>query len=434
MRELLRSVRVHLTLVATLVTALAMLIAGIGLVRTVDDTLRDRQVTQDRQRLNELRAELEAGRLPAELDLVLEGRTTFFQVVVDGQVVAATPGIDALGRGQATRSTLVVDAPNGTVDLVAVSPLEPIDRSVDAVRGGLLVVFPLLVAAVAILVWVLAGRALRPVEAIRTEAEAITGSTLDRRVPVPGTGDEVAALATTMNAMLDRIQEASVRQQRFVGDASHELRSPVAAIRTELEVALRTATPDEWPTVAERLLGEEARLEAIIADLLLLANLDEAAPLPGLVLVDLADEARAETARPAPDRSAVAIELDAPDQVLLTGNRTQLRRVLGNLIDNASRHARATVRVSVRTLDDRARILVDDDGPGIPEADRERVFERFTRLDEHRARNGTGGGAGLGLSLVRRIVERHGGTVHVDTAPLGGARLVVDLPRREVGS
>jgi signal transduction histidine kinase len=428
MADWLRSVRVRLTLVATLVTALAMLIAGIGLVRTVDDTLRDRQVAQDRQRLTELKAELEARRNPAELDLVLEGRTTFFQVVVDDRLVATTPGIEALGQGRASRSTLTVEGPYGTVKLIALSPLEPVERSVDAVRDSLLIVFPLLVAAVAILVWVMAGRALRPVEALRTEAEAITGSTLDRRVAVPATGDEIAALATTMNAMLDRIQEASLRQQRFVGDASHELRSPVAAIRTELEVAQRTATPDEWPAVAERLLGEEARLEAIISDLLLLATLDEAAPAPGLVLVDLAEEVRDEVGRRAPHRTDVTIDLDAPDPVLLTGNRTQLRRVVGNLIDNAGRHARTTVRVSVRAQGGRARVLVDDDGPGIPEADRERVFERFTRLDEHRARNDTGGGSGLGLSLVQRIVERHRGSVHVDTAPLGGARLVVDLP------
>ena len=189
-----------------------------------------------------------------------------------------------------------------------------------------------------------------------------------------------------MNAMLDRLEDASARQQRFVADASHELRSPVTAIRTELEVAQRTATPEEWPAVAERLLAEEARLEAVIADLLLLASLDEGAPMPDSVLVDLADEAREEARRREPDRAAVTIEVDAPAPALVQGSRMQLRRALANLLDNAGRHAGTSIRLSVHERDGRVRVLVDDDGPGIAEAERERVFERFVRLDEHRAR------------------------------------------------
>jgi signal transduction histidine kinase len=324
-----------------------------------------------------------------------------------------------------------VDGPRGSFSILAASPLDTVRRSVDAVQGGLLVSFPLLVGAVGLLAWFLSGRALRPVELIRAEVEEISGSTLDRRVPVPGTGDEVARLANTMNAMLDRLQDASTRQQRFVADASHELRSPVAAIRTELEVAQRTARPDEWPAVAERLLAEEARLEAVITDLLLLASLDEGAASEHVV-VDVSELATEEARRRAPERAAVAIEVDAPEPALVHASRTQLRRAVVNLLDNAGRHARATVRLSVHERDGRIRLLVDDDGPGIPEADRERVFERFTRLDDHRARNGASGGpsggAGLGLSLVQRIAVLHGGTAAIDTAPLGGARVVVDLP------
>jgi signal transduction histidine kinase len=193
-------------------------------------------------------------------------------------------------------------------------------------------------------------------------------------------------------------------------------------------VAKRTAAPEEWPLVADRLLAEEARLEAVIADLLLLASLDEGAASEHVV-VDLAELADEEARRRAPDREGVTIEVDAPAAALVQGSRTQLRRAVVNLLDNAGRHARSTVRLSVLQRDGRIRVLVDDDGPGIPEADRERVFERFTRLDEHRARTTGSGGAGLGLSLVRRIAERHGGTATVGTAPLGGARLVVDLPR-----
>lgn len=427
MAERLRSVRVRLTLAATIVTGAAVVLAGLWLVHTVDGSLRDRQRDQDAQRLAELRTELEQGRRPGELEVVVPGRTTFFEVRLDGRRVAATPGFEDLAPGSVLRTSAHVQAPSGSIELVATSPLEPIDRSVEAVQAGLLVAFPLLVGTVGLLAWILAGRALRPVESIRSEVESITGSTLDRRVPVPDSGDEVARLAHTMNAMLDRLQDASTRQQRFVADASHELRSPVAAIRTELEVAQRTAAPGDWPAVADRLLAEEARLEAVIADLLLLATLDEGAPLPDAVAVDVAGEAREEARRRAPDRSEVVIEVDAAVAAVVQGSRMQLRRALANLLDNAARHASTTVRLSVYERDGRVRVLVDDDGPGIPEADRQRVFERFVRLDEHRARTG-GGGAGLGLSLVRRIAERHHGTARVDTAPLGGARVVLDLP------
>lgn len=421
-----RTVRVRLTLAATVVAALVVLLAGLFVVRTVDGSLRDRQRDQDVQRLAELRAELEQGRRPGELEVMVPGRTTYFEVRVGGRQVAATPGYGQLPDGSVLLTTARVQTTTGLVELVAASPLEPIERSVDAVRSGLLAVLPLLVVGAAGLTWILAGRALRPVEAIRAEVDSISGSTLDRRVPVPDSGDEVARLATTMNAMLDRLQEASTRQQRFVADASHELRSPVAAIRTELEVAQRTASPADWPAVADRLLAEEARLEAVITDLLLLATLDEGAPLPDAAAVDVAEEAREEARRRAPDRADLVVEVDAPSVAVVQGSRMQLRRALANLLDNAGRHARATVRVSVHERDGRVRVLVDDDGPGIPEADRERVFERFVRLDEHRTR--AAGGAGLGLSLVRRIAERHHGTASADTSPLGGARIVLDLP------
>lgn len=449
----LRSVRVRITAVATIVTGLAVLLAGWWLVSTVEDSLTERVERSTSSRLAEVQQAIEAGHIPSDEDLAVLAGGVDLQVTVDGRVAAATPGlagvapigaqripagqrvlIEAPGDDPRGPSRVVamgrdVLTPRGDVyRIVATSPFDSVRRGVDAVRDGLVVAFPLLVGAVGALAWFLAGRALRPVEAIRAQVEAISGSTLDRRVPVPSTGDEVGRLAQTMNAMLDRLEDASTRQQRFVADASHELRSPVAAIRTELEVAQRTAGPEDWPEVAERLLAEEARLEAVIADLLLLASLDEQATSE-TVAVDLAELATEEARRRVPDREGVAIEVDAPAPAVVRGSRTQLRRALANLLDNAGRHARATVRVGVHLRDGRVRLLVDDDGPGIPEADRERAFERFTRLDEHRARAGHGG-AGLGLSLVRRIAERHGGTAAIATAPLGGARVVLDLPAK----
>ena len=439
----LRTVRVRITLVATLVTGVAVLIAGTWIARAVEDSLTDSLLDADRARLAVLGDAIERGRDPSDLDLA-GLQENYVQVVVNGRVLRASPPLAGLPPIDETTRYFGTELPPGDVAvsqqryrsvdlgevrLIAVSPLDSVQRSVDAVQEGLLIAFPLLVGVVALLAWGLAGRALRPVEAIRTEVESISGSTLDRRVPVPPSGDEVARLARTMNAMLDRLEDASSRQQRFVADASHELRSPVTAIRTELEVAQRTATAEEWPAVAERLLAEEARLEAVIADLLLLASLDENAPLPDPVLVDLADEAREEARRREPDRAAVSIDVDAPKPAFVEGSRMQLRRALANLLDNAGRHAGTSIRLSVHERDGRVRVLVDDDGPGIAEADRERVFERFVRLDEHRARPSAGtAGSGLGLSLVRRIAERHHGTARVDTAPLGGARLVLDLP------
>jgi signal transduction histidine kinase len=449
----LRGVRVRITVMATLITGLAVFLAGAWLTGAVERSLINSIRDADHAQLVAYRHSIESGRPPAQLDLGRLGER-YIQVVLNGRVVAASgslvgapplyelridggvlhAGDDAasavgdLPPGPLAITQEQLDSPAGDIRLIAASPLGSVHRSVDAVREGLLIAFPILVALVALLAWVIAGRALRPVEAIRSEVESISGSTLDRRVPVPASGDEVARLAQTMHAMLDRLEDASLRQQRFVADASHELRSPVTAIRTELEVALRTAAPDDWPAVAERLLAEEARLEAVIADLLLLASLDESAPAPEPLLVDVAEEAREEARRHEPDREHVAIEVDAPAPAVVDGNRLQLRRALANLLDNAGRHARGTIKLSVHERDGRVRVLVDDDGPGIPEADRERVFERFVRLDEHRARRDSAGGAGLGLSLVLRIAERHQGTARVETAPLGGARLVLDLP------
>lgn len=459
MGDRLRGVRIRLTLVATVVTGVAVLLASSWLLRTVDHTLTANLHTQAEERLGAVRAALEAGADPRDLDLSALGGDVFLQVISDGRVAAATPGLAGLrplytydadgnlvrisgsaeaggavgpggvgpGTGPLTITREEVDGPRGSYNVLAASPVSSVQRSVDAVEEGLFVAFPLLVGAVGALAWVLAGRALRPVESIRSQVEAISGSTLDRRVPVPSTGDEVARLATTMNAMLDRLEEASARQQRFVADASHELRSPVAAIRTELEVALMTAGADDWPAIATRLLGEEARLEAVIADLLLLASLDEGVA-GELVPIDVFELVQEEARVRVPDREGVGIEVEPGPAARVHGNRTQLRRAVTNLLDNAGRHARTTVRVSVHQRDGRVRVLVDDDGPGIPEADRERVFERFTRLDAHRARDGATGGAGLGLSLVRRIVQLHHGTVLVDDAPLGGARVALDLP------
>jgi signal transduction histidine kinase len=316
-----------------------------------------------------------------------------------------------------------VDTPGGTLTVWAAAPVDEVERSVAAVRRALWWGLPSLVLVVGLVTWRLVGRALRPVEAIRAEVEAIGGTTMHRRVPEPGSQDEVARLARTMNQMLGRLEVSARRQRQFVSDASHELRSPVAAIRTELEVALVEGEAADWPVVARTALGEEARLERLIDDLLVLAASDEVRPPPPAP-VDLAALAAEEASRP----RRVPVTAAAPDEpVLVAGDAGQLRRVLANLVDNAARHAHAAVTVAVGPDGDGGvEITVDDDGDGIAPEDRERVFARFTRLDEGRARDR--GGSGLGLAVVRSLVRRHGGTVHAEASPTGGARLVVRLP------
>jgi signal transduction histidine kinase len=232
----------------------------------------------------------------------------------------------------------------------------------------------------------------------------------------------VARLAGTLNDLLDRLEAASASQRRFVADASHELRTPTANIRTAVEVA--TARPEgaDWDEISEDILRQGARLERLSTQLLALAKSDAAVDVP-FRPVDLAVLVGAEATRPIPRRKA--LETGDPSPVVVDGDPDQLASVLSNLIDNALRHARRRVTVSLRRVGTVAELTVADDGPGIPAEDRERVFERFVRLDEHRNRHD--GGTGLGLPIARAIVAGHGGSISIaDTTT--GATFVVRIP------
>ncbi len=285
-------------------------------------------------------------------------------------------------------------------------------------RIGWLLGLPALVAGLTVAVarWMV-GRSLRPVEAMRAEAAVITASELDRRIPNPGTGDELEQLAATFNDTLGRLEASSEATERFAADAAHELRSPLTGIRAAVELR---AGGDELLTDA---IGELDRANRLIDDLLLLAR-SEASPAQG-VEVDLDDLVREDVATARIAFPAVTFETDLEPARLL-GDQDRLRRVVANLIENAADHCQSRVAVSLRSLDGSLRLIIDDDGPGIPGPERERVFERFARLDESRARST--GGSGLGLALVAEIVGDHGGTVTIGEAPLGGARLEVTLP------
>ena len=278
-------------------------------------------------------------------------------------------------------------------------------------------------------VWALVGRTLRPVERIRSEVAAIDGGDTSHRISPPATGDEIERLAVTMNDLLERQDVASRRQRQFVADASHELRSPLARMRTELDVG-RTDGGEADEVVAS-ISDEVDHLTALVDDLLHLARSDAADAVDVRRPVDL-DDIVLDEARRIGDASDVNLDLSAMSAAHLDGNPNQLRRLVRNLLDNAVRHASERVAVSLRESGSGTITLtVGDDGPGIAPADRERVFERFVRLDAARTRHD--GGTGLGLAIARDIAERHGGTITLDDtldeADAGsGARFVVILP------
>ncbi|MFE5959141.1 sensor histidine kinase [Streptomyces rubiginosohelvolus] len=310
-----------------------------------------------------------------------------------------------------------------TLTVYAGAPLAAEQEAVDTVRGAMLTGLPVLLVVVAGVTWLVTRRALRPVEGIRREMAAITASEdLARRVPEPDSRDEIAALARTTNETLTVLEASVERQRRFVADASHELRSPIASLRTQLEVAEAHPELLDLPGA----VADTVRLQVLAADLLLLARLD-AGEKPGGGTVELGALVREEVSQRTGDRIAVAVEVPEGGAFEVNGSRGQLSRVVGNLLDNAQRHAEGSVVVSVAADGRGVRVEVRDDGAGVPEDERERIFERFVRLDDARSRDD--GGAGLGLAIARDVAARHGGTLTVHRAAEGGAAFRLWLPR-----
>jgi signal transduction histidine kinase len=414
-----QSVRARLTIVATLAFALTISAAAFGLVRLVHNDLVDRIQETNQKQLDQLQAAVDRGDLQPPPD---SRNATCGVDVRTGQFLCfpSPPQHDGYDTAQREIRTTA-----GNITLVAQQSTAAVNRTVDSVTTVLLFAVPAMILLVALAAWYFTGRALRPVEDIRLEAEAITGATIDRRVPEPETDDEVGRLARTMNAMLDRLETSSRKQRQFVSDASHELRSPLSSIRTNLEVALRNPDRTDWHAVAQRALAEDVRMEDTVSELLELARLDEVAgptPLAALPEVDLDELVLDDTVQ----QRRVPVDTARVSAGRVHGRRDQLTRVVRNLLDNAARHAGTRVAVELRTDDQTVELVVDDDGPGIPVGDRQRVFDRFTRLDDGRARDA--GGLGLGLSMVKSITEQHGGTVTIEESPMGGARLRVRLP------
>jgi len=294
-----------------------------------------------------------------------------------------------------------------------------------AVTGLLSVAVPLLLVVVGTVTWRVVGRALAPVDAIRSEVEAISSKELYRRVPDPPGKDEIGRLARTMNRMLTRLEEGHVRERRFVSDASHELRSPVASIRQHAEVALSHPDGTNLSELAEVVLEENMRVQRIVEDLLLLTKIDEGTLRLRTSPVDLDDLIFEEAARLRTSTS-LKIDVGGVSAGRVSGDREKLERMLRNLSENAVRHARSTISLSLRERDGEVVMTVDDDGAGVGKTHRWRIFDRFVRLEESRDRDS--GGSGLGLAIVREIAVFHRGTVTVLDSTLGGARFEVRFP------
>ena len=443
------SLRVRAALLATLVVAIALVAAAIALVVLQRRTLTDNVDTALRLRGDDITSLLLEGTLPEQLT-VLNAEVSFVQVLDErGVVVEASANILELeslaadlppGDSADIRTvsgveididedfrvlTSSVESDTGDYTVVVGASLDEVNESSQSLVNNLRWGVPILVLLVAGGTFVLVGRVLSPVEGIRREVAAITGQQLQRRVPEPATDDEIGRLARTMNEMLDRLQAAQEKQERFVGDASHELRSPIASMRTQIEVDLEHPDHERWQETMVTVHEELIRMQRLVEDLLLLARSDAQSLGGHEDLLDLDDLVLAECEA---QRAARAIALDASgvSAAQVRGDGAQLGRLARNLIENAARYAQAQVAVTLGESDGFAVLVVDDDGAGIPADERERVFERFTRLDSSRARDD--GGAGLGLAIARAIAEAHGGSLEIRDSPAGGARFVLALP------
>lgn len=283
---------------------------------------------------------------------------------------------------------------------------------------------PLLLALVGIAVWMLVGRSLRQVERIRGQVAMISARRLDGRVEVPPTADELQALAQTMNSMLERLEAADLEQRRFVSDASHELRSPLATLSAGVEIAAADPSGRTWDEMKSVLAGETARMRYLVENLLTLAKANDGGLRLEKTDVDLDDVLNDEIVRlRSTSRHRIVAHLEP---ARITGDARRLAQVVRNVLDNADRYAKSVVSIEVHNAEAQATITIDNDGPPVPEADRERIFERFVRLDESRSRER--GGSGLGLAIAAAVMAAHHGSIRATEAPGGGCRFEMVFP------
>jgi signal transduction histidine kinase len=441
---------VRTTIAAVIVVGVTLTISAVALSAFLRRSMVRNLETSAELRSADVATLVRSGRLPDSIPEPRDEEDRALVQVVDegGRIVASSPDLQEEARippflapGEQLVTRILrrpafeddedfvvvgrrVPTPTGTSVVYAAASLEDVDETVATVDRILFIGVPLVVLAVGVTCWLVMGRALRPVEAMRARVAEITAHNLSQRVPEPAVNDEIGRLARTMNVTLDRLEAATDRQRRFVADASHELQSPMATVRAQLEVGLADADRTDWPTTAAEVLDEQERMERLVQDLLFMAGLDERRRHARREVVDL-DDLVLEEAQRVRSRGRVRVNLGRLSGGQVMGDADQLLRVIRNLVENAERHARTTVDVELQTNGSSVELMVADDGEGIPAADRDRVFERFTRLDNGRARSE--GGTGLGLAIAREVVEAHGGRISVLDSFVG-TRIGVQLP------
>ncbi|EGD54959.1 sensor histidine kinase [Gordonia neofelifaecis] len=448
-RRLTGPVRTRLTMTATVLVLVALLIAGAVMVLVTRNLLYNTADQATSSRAAEIATVVRSEGVDG-VDKALLNLNQYVDIVQiysrDGTVLASTyhGTTQPLGPSVAPGAETVVDdtvpapdTPEFRTSFVGVTSPDHGDVTIAvgtsekqlhwlilvvALLCGLM--FPIIGALIAVLTYYFVGRSLEPVEAIRRRVDEISVGDLHQRVPVPATRDEIATLAVTMNEMLDRLEEARARELRFVGDASHELNSPLTTLVGLFDLAEMNGEGIDRETARDVMAPEARRLQYMVADMLLLARADESGIPLRTGSVDLDDIVESEIRRLG---AITDFEISATIlPIQLTGDEEKLSRALRNLTDNAVRHARSRIAIDMAADDSGVSITVSDDGPGVSDDDKERIVDRFVRLDSARTR--TFGGAGLGLAIVAEIVRAHGGEMIVDDAPGGGARIGFELP------
>ncbi len=444
-----QSLRAHITLVATGLFSIAVLTGAVLLITLQRQALIRALDSSASKAGTDVAGLVVNGKLPANI-IANSGGVDQIQVVdAQDRVISHSPGTDALksllypdqlARARAGHHvTITPDQANtdeqmrvtgikvGNQTVVVATGLARVEESVRILRSAALLGSPIAVLAMGLATYFIVGRTLRSVAGLRQGAEEITAAGLsDQRLPVSDADDEIHRLALTLNVMLDRIDASTKRQRTFVGDAAHELRSPLASLRLQLEVAERLGPATDWSAVLTDAMVDVDRLDRLVQDLLALARSDEAGGALRRVEPVALDELVATVAAGYPSARVPVHTTLTP--VLIDGDPDALHRVVVNLIDNAQRYAASAVEVSLTPgtgPQPTAVLVIADDGPGIPAGERERVFDRFYRLNASRSRES--GGTGLGLPIVRDLVRAHGGSVRLSGND-PGVRVTITLP------
>ena len=440
-----RSIRVRDTLIATLLSLIALTVVGVCVNLLVTSYVRHSLLSDIQRTADRVSTAVRTGTL---LHPIREDSRVYLIQVVDAQGRVRDATEPAAGLGPLSRVRPPFPGPpqvvtecyeNGRpclevavvrVGSAADSPVVFAARELPWAASGFKLEYTIaglvaaLATAVAFATWTMVGRTLGPIEGVRAQLAEISMSDLSRRVPQPHGEDEIARMARTANETLERLEKSVERQRRFAADAAHELRTPIASLRVTPEDAAMYPGDIDLREMVDTALQSTERLESIVSDLLLLARLGTAGEL--MKPLDLAELVAEQVSA----RNQIEIRTALAAGVIVYGTADRLNRLLENLLDNAEKHANSVIDIEVGIEDGKAVLAVTDDGRGIPVADRERVFERFTRLDTARSRDA--GGTGLGLAIARDIALSHGGTLNIENSPRG-ARFVLRIPLRAAG-